>query len=615
PPSDMRSMGIRRTHGLRPRAFASILLSALLGAACEPDHAPPASVRLPDAGVAESGPDAAVAPEPIGPDEPDASEPPPPPPDAGPVSPQPEPTQDAATQPDAAAEPAPPVDVCGEVSSAGHCLSPSLLELCVVATGASPEQLVQVSCATGEQCVESLARARCAAIQPCSEGASRCAAGGVETCSEQRWQLSNCAGECVATPLGAWCSPQATTRVVSGRVEYERRLPNAVLRDWGATELTAARGFLVLSYHGEELVDATLSAADGAEPGSFSLRVPAESSEDDSLVVMAAGVAEDQQLAFAVADPGFTPSSRARGVGSKTANAAIWSYRFAVDEVERTGRLAIREQHGSGACHVFDRLRQVYALARDHYQPPEPERVLVWLGMGTEWSCGACSALSPVKAFDSGFQHQVWLDGSRDEGYWSDPVTAHELGHYVMNAYGYPAGEGGPHYLGVPTHPGQAFSEGWATFFASMARDDSLYFDKQGGAFFWWDLDRRAYSAHGVLWLRALAALGLLQRMDENEVAAILWQSYGALDGPAPLLDALASERMTRAPFARGYTRRIWEDPEEPEEYESTSQPLPFLADYLDALRCSGTFDAAGLRAILEPTTYFPYPTESPLCR
>jgi hypothetical protein len=208
-------MGIRRGYGQRPRAFASILSWALLSAACEPDHAPPESVRLPDAAAFEAGPDAASEPEPVAELELDASDSAPQP-DAAPISPPPQAPPDAALQLEV--DSAEPVDVCGDVSSAGHCLSPSLLELCVVATGASPEQLLQVSCAPGEQCVESPTRARCEATQPCSEGATRCAPSGVESCSAQRWQSSRCAGECVTTPLGAWCAPETPTRVITGRV-------------------------------------------------------------------------------------------------------------------------------------------------------------------------------------------------------------------------------------------------------------------------------------------------------------------------------------------------------------------------------------------------------------
>src|SRR5690606_34614971 len=100
-------------------------------------------------------------------------------------------------------------------------------------------------------------------------------------------------------------------------------------------------------------------------------------------------------------------------------------------------------------------------------------------------------------------------------------VTAHELGHWVMSTYGRSPGEGGQHILGIPSHPGLAWSEGWATWFSSVVRDSLVYYDKQGGVFFWIDLGARAYSG-GQPWLRPEARFGLEQLMDENEVARTL---------------------------------------------------------------------------------------------
>jgi hypothetical protein len=522
---------------------------------------------------------------------------------------------DAARE-DAAPAIAPPVDICGPVPTSGRCRSEQEIELCVVTTGLSEERIETHACPSDQRCVESAGRARCVLRSECRAGTTRCAEGALETCAGDHWESQACVTECVATPLGAFCASPLPMEKLTGRVQYERRLPNAELGDWSAPSVTPARGFLLLSYHGDELLDAVLTNdSEGDDAGTFSLRVRSSASVDDSLVLMAAGTDATQELTHAVADPGFAPSLRAREPGRDDAKAAIWSYRFALSDAKAGGDLTVREEHGSAACHVFDRLRQVYLLASQHYRPQEPEAVLVWLGLGTQWSCHACSAWSPVEAFATKFEHQVWLDGSRDQGYWSDAVTAHELGHYVMNAYGFPLGEGGPHYLGVPTQPGQAYSEGWATFFSSLARGDSLYFDKQGGAFFWWDLDRRAYSLLTTLWARALPWLGLLQRMDENEAAAIMWQSYQEIGATAPVLDAIASERLRVAPFARGYKRRIWTNAAYPDVFDTTEQPLPCLADYLDALRCSDAIDADTLSQIIEPRSYFPYPSESPLCR
>lgn len=510
---------------------------------------------------------------------------------------------------------APPVDVCGATPTSGRCRGEHEIELCAIATGMSRERVETYACPADALCTEESGRARCVLRTACPAGTTRCTEGALETCESEHWSRQDCATECVETPLGAFCAAAEPTRRFDGRVQYERRLPDDTFSDWSEPTLAPARGFLVLSYHGEELVDAVLSGADDTErAGTFSVRVRAALTPEDSIVVMAAGAGPGQALAYAVADPGFEPSLGAREPGKDAERAAIWSYRFALAEVAERGALTIREQDGSPACHVFDRLRQVYTLAQDHYRPERAQSLIVWLGIGTQWSCGACTAWSPTVVFDTEFEHQLWLDGSSDEGYWSDPVTAHELGHYVMNAYGYPLGEGGPHYLGIPTHPGQAFSEGWATFFSSLTRADSRYFDKQGGAFFWWDLDRRAYSPRTVLWARALPWLGVLQLMDENEAAAIMWRSYQAIGGAGPVLDAIASDRMRVAPFARGYKRRIWSNPAYPDVFESTEQPLPCLADYLDALLCLGAIDAGAVSQIVEPRMYYPYVSESPLC-
>jgi hypothetical protein len=607
----------------RSQAWIFALIGALSLAACEPGNED-----------AERGPAA----EPEGPSgdeppedlsdagEPDAERPAsfvdagaaggPPPGDASALN-DAAPRSDASSgsAPEAALpEAAPPVDLCGDVPTAGRCRDARNIELCAVATGMGEDHVETHACASDEQCTQVAGRAMCVLAQGCIVGTTRCTGGALETCAGERWEQEACSTECVATPLGAFCAAEAPTRRFQGRVEYERRLPNAKLNDWASASLTPARGFLILSYHQDELVDAVLSTDSASDPGAFSVRVREPATGQDSLVVLAAGAAETQEIAFAIANPGLTPSSKDQAPGTRSDKAALWSFRFGLADVAQSGTLTILEKHGSAACHAFDRLRQIYLLGSEHYRPAKPESIVIWLGIGTQWSCGACTTWSPVKAFDTRFEHQIWLDGSRDQGYWSDAVTAHELGHYVMNAYGFPVGEGGPHFLGVPTHPGQAFSEGWATFFSSMARADSIYVDKQGGAFFWWDLDRRAYSTLGALWARALASLGLLQLMDENEAAAIMWQSYRTIGKREPMLDAVASDRMLVPPFARGYLRRIWSDAENPDEYQSTQQPLPCLADYLDALRCSDAVSAEAMRSIVEPIHHYPYPSESPLC-
>jgi len=188
-----------------------------------------------------------------------------------------------------------------------------------------------------------------------------------------------------------------------------------------------------------------------------------------------------------------------------------------------------------------------------------------------------------------------------------------ELGHWVMESFGRSPNEGGLHCLGVPTFPGQAWSEGWATAFSSLARNSSVYYDKQNGAMFWFDLELRRYSGAN-LWQRPSASSGLFQVMDENEVAAMLWEL--ALDpavGRASVLAALATSRLTVPPFGRGYTTRQWDPVCPPLEYNFTNESAPMLADYLDSLVCQGA-PATAIDNVTSPTEFYPYPSNLPIC-
>jgi hypothetical protein len=234
--------------------------------------------------------------------------------------------------------------------------------------------------------------------------------------------------------------------------------------------------------------------------------------------------------------------------------------------------------------------------------------------MNTWWDCGSCFAPSPTTVSGLNFDTAMFIPANAaDQGYWSDPVTAHEFGHWVMESFGYSPKEGGLHCLGVPTFPGQAWSEGWATAFSGFTRNDSVYYDKQNGAMFWFDLTLRQYS-DARLWQRPSASAGLFQAMDENEVATMLWQL--ALDpavGRPSVLGALTTSRLTVPPFGRGYTRRSWQQACPPLEYDPSGESVPMFADYLDSLVCQGA-PATAIDNVTNPTVYYPYPSNLPIC-
>lgn len=179
--------------------------------------------------------------------------------------------------------------------------------------------------------------------------------------------------------------------------------------------------------------------------------------------------------------------------------------------------LTITEQQGSGAMRVFDYLRYAHEITEFMYKS-SGKRLVIWLSPNTSWSCGVCFMPQLVSFSGQQFTSQIFIPATaQDTSFWSDAVNAHELGHWVMASYGTSPYENGPHALGCQTFPGQAWSEGWATGFSSIARADSRYYDKQKGTFFWFDIDKHQYSPNeGVVWKNPDPNAGLQQLMDEN---------------------------------------------------------------------------------------------------
>jgi hypothetical protein len=508
---------------------------------------------------------------------------------------------------------------CGPVPTTGRCATPTSIEVCAVSTGDGGANIVTFDCRPGETCRVDGSGASCVFAGICREGTIECLdSSRVRVCTAGAWESFTCPRSCVSTVLGDGCAPDAPTRTTTGVLRYQARGRNAEWTDWGPTFEALAQRFLVLSMRSTatstELFDATVTT-EGEEGvgGRFSLRVPTIPTADDYLVAAAVGVGPDGSFTYVVADPGWAPSLTARDEVDDPPAPALWSWSTPILGRIDGDPFLITTAMGSGAARVFDYARYVHTLLTSHFAGRATPTLVVWTGLGTTWSCGACAAPWPTSFADLSFDSQIWIAGGTDEGYWADAVTAHELGHFMMGAYGVFPGEAGAHILGIPVQPGMAWSEGWATFVSSDVRNDSVYFDKQRAGAFWFDVGSRLYET-GAPWLRPDATAGLTQVIDENEVATMLWQSSGVVSRAA-LWDALASPRMTSGPFERGYTRRVWTDPLRPESYTDTGVSAMHLADYFDALRCEEALDAETLDLITEPLIHYPYPSRSPLCR
>jgi len=517
-----------------------------------------------------------------------------------------------------------PISPCGTVPTTGNCASVTTVQYCVIPTDSEAPYVLPLDCGSDSHCDASGAFATCAPNAICREADAQClSATTIRTCVGGAWATSTCPRTCVSTALGDQCGLNIPTRMTTGVVRYETRGPNATFTDWTATPVQAVgQDFIVGSYRcpggtGCQLIDAVV-ATDGIEPtgGRFSLLVPTVPTADDYIWIPAAGLASDNvSLGFMVANPGYVPSATAHvELTEVPTSPTLWQWFFPL-----TGRIdgdpvLITETMGSGAARLLDFTRYVYRSADSYYHPSTPPSVVVWLGgPDVTWECGACTAPAPTSLFGQPFRQQVWIPDDSNTGFYSDAVTAHELGHYVMATYGRSPGEGGEHIVGVPTNPGMAWSEGWATFFSSDMRGSDYYYDKQHGGFFWLNVRARMYSG-GTVWHRPSASLPLTQPHDENDVASLMLALRGAVSRDS-VWSTLASPHLTGGgPFGRGYTRRTWLDANHPEMFMDTHQNSLFLADFLDALVCAGGATAPQVDAVTVPATFYPYPSGSPTC-
>jgi len=557
------------------------ILCALLAAACGPS---------------------AIGPEPGGPD--------------GGITPR----ADARPGSSADARPGTVSDPCNGVPTTGVCKSTTVIEMCVQPTGAGTPKLETVTCQTGETCQMVDGEAECVLTAVCVDGATECVnTSTLRRCTGGAWVSETCTSGCIDSALGDSCASSGGLVEISGSVTYETRSPNSDRSDWGGLWDAPAQGFLISSVRqtsvGWSYYDTQVTTAQVGDQGNFTLKVPAAPTANDYVVISAAGTREDGTLSFVVADPRFTPRSDEYPTSQKPTAPAVWAWRWRATEVQNGATLRISDANGSGAARLFDYLRYVYSVGGVRWPGLSKDPLVVWLGMGVEWSCGACQAGWPTTQFNTRFGAQIWIGGGQDEAYWADAVTAHELGHWIMGTFGRSVGEGGRHCFGVPSAPGLAWSEGWATWFSSDARGNPIYVDKQGGTMFWLDISSRSTSGSG--WPRPVSTRGLLQDIYENEVSWMMWQlSVGEELGNEPLDAALASDRMTVGPFERDYTRHTWDVDMRCQrvEVEDTYESTTHFADFLDALRCDGVARAA-VDAVTDPGNRYPYPAGSPACR
>jgi hypothetical protein len=506
-------------------------------------------------------------------------------------------------------------DPCKDVPTTGRCKGRDI-ELCVTGTG-NAEPFISISrCDPGTACVNGANGPTCAPTGGCTPYDSECRGSRAAFCDAGQWVEENCPAGCRTSLIGAICRPTQQTLRYQNSLAFEFKIPNDQLDDWSdEVYATNLPGALILSFENGGVIDAAITDAEGHF--TVDAVTPQSADGDDWVAAYLLRLESPIKTAYALLDPGVTGvQDLERSLDGLFPDASYWQWAWTTADIPSGEGAYLPLAAGSAAAFVYAYVASIYDYAVDLFGPRAESSLAFWFGLGTSWSCGACFTQQPYSFNGDRFGNVIFMPGNDDEGYWSDPVIAHEMGHWVMSNFGVSPGEGGVHYAGVPTHPGMAWSEGFATWFSSFVRDDSAHFDKQKGLFFVFDLAERVY-IDGRAWNRPVASEGLEQLIDENEIAAMLLSLTTPSNGEN-VLRALSSPRMTQSPFLRGYENRFWEELDAnylPLPAWSTGESAPHFADYLDALVCAGSVSGGTVDAVTEPWLHYPYPSAAPLCR
>ncbi len=531
-------------------------------------------------------------------------------------------------------------DPCAAAPSLDTCLTASSWYTCSAGTGSGTAAVLGYhTCESWEQCDDSLGFAFCVPkTGSCSEGQSECVPGKpnvARTCSATgSWQEEPCLG-CAPTQIvnAVSCPGETALSAQILQISYDSVSPNAGYTGWDSNSPVAATPIytlvVALRFSSDySKIEAMWDAATVQSDGEVTLMVPTEPTSLDVVLLAAVGIDPTTgKRVFGVFEPDVPDGKVNADYYNQVPGGSPHSWAKALVGLQSSGgKWHIALADNSWALQVYDRVRYDFFNAQNLWGQ-QGRSLVVWVREGTDFDCGACFAPWPssaAKMADTDAQSQMWLSTSTKK-YWSNATLDHEMGHWAMASFGTSPNEGGTHYANTKVPPGMAWSEGWATFFSSMSRGDSVYYSQGGGGMFWLDLSAAEYDDGGSL-LPFSGSSSLVQFMDENRVAAALWQAAEQTQEPFKALgntafwSALASTQMNQPPYTRTYFRTIWDDvtPGGGGEYnatytgvESTDVLVPSFPSYLDALLCA----KPSLKSKLQQSTSpLPFPFNNPIC-
>ena len=239
-----------------------------------------------------------------------------------------------------------------------------------------------------------------------------------------------------------------------------------------------------------------------------------------------------------------------------------------------------------GAFNILAVVGQGYERLRDFGLVQQPAPLQVFWVSGLKRYCGSC--------YNNG---TIWLGGgAEDEDEYDDHIILHELGHHVMNRYSHDDSPGGSHN-GDRTNPLLAFSEGFATFFSSLVREDPLYIDVLATEIRVENLEfypeQRAYgTSNGTM----------TGEVSEDLVSSVMWDLYDR--GVEPWDDFSRNEVIVTSPVFKYIPGSSFAD--------RGVRGVDFV-DYLDGWFCLGYGAQSAVESIAITHREFPYDFAGPV--
>jgi len=110
-----------------------------------------------------------------------------------------------------------------------------------------------------------------------------------------------------------------------------------------------------------------------------------------------------------------------------------------------------------------------------------PAVTIYWSSKNTNRSGNVSSGFIGGTSFNLAANAAYVLgDRNTDSDEYDDSVILHEYAHMLAEQFSRDDSPGGPHRLGDILDPRVAWSEGFANFFSSAARNDPIYRDSSG---------------------------------------------------------------------------------------------------------------------------------------